>query len=498
MKHNSKNGFYTGNNLRRLIEDKKANCYKSRDFVQSITFKSIMDNKQVVAISGLRGTGKTIGILQSIYGLGDTQGFDKVAYIEISNPDTSILDLLKGLNRIQYLFIDNITTIKDFVTQSKHLYSFIQDSPERAIFIIGSDPLAFFLSQHYGLGEKLHIIETDFIRPEEVAPPLHPIDDEEMNNTFPAIIKNMKDLKSYVQTAIVDSIKNTIERNPELVNHLEPLNKLSKEELETAIVLALYDYTLANMGYFKSIETDDKSGILSANDEFFIGYFNQVVIPKLGLKELSVSGAEFNKILWWLFKMNVISGIKNINGYSGCRFITNASISQLVAQEISQTIYSDSFNDTSGVLFEITSQGSVKSPISQHFEDLVMIHSCCLCKSRGQKVFYYNNRKIGADLVLMFFEGLNKPADVPNGSQKLILYAAELDETPQIALEKAKKYLLSSDFIAEMSARGIISKVNVIYGKETISGVSDILRDEAQRLSINLYSVNEFLALKSF
>jgi len=68
--------YYTGSDLKTYINNFTSGIYEKRDFVNSISeyLQSPIANRRIMGISGLRGTGKTVGILQVIKDLNNYVG----------------------------------------------------------------------------------------------------------------------------------------------------------------------------------------------------------------------------------------------------------------------------------------------------------------------------------------------------------------------------------------------------------------------------------------
>lgn len=102
---------YTGKPLEKYIDNMLRYIKAERDFVSEIMHYTHNTYNRVLAISGLRGTGKTIGMLQAIRNIGK---YDKIVYMSINDGNNircqEIWDIIeKQFNSIEYIFIDEIT-----------------------------------------------------------------------------------------------------------------------------------------------------------------------------------------------------------------------------------------------------------------------------------------------------------------------------------------------------------------------------------------------------
>ena len=120
---------------------------------------------KVCALYGLRRTGKTTVMLQSILDLADNQ-FNKIAWIDITEEDTMAslyLDLQKlNDDGYQYVFIDEITKSEQFVRVSSLLSDEFALSGMH-IVLTGTDSLGIYLSQKGELFDRVISIHTTYI-----------------------------------------------------------------------------------------------------------------------------------------------------------------------------------------------------------------------------------------------------------------------------------------------------------------------------------------------
>ena len=148
-------------------EDLKLLVQPSKDFTPRIIFKDLIhyiedtNIKKLLELYGLRRTGKTILMLQSIdYILNSGLSPNDIVYIECTN-NCSAYDLLKFLKtrKYKYIFIDEITKAHDFYV---YIASICTVTFGIKTIIAGNDSLYFYLSRSemYGRYEKL---STTFI-----------------------------------------------------------------------------------------------------------------------------------------------------------------------------------------------------------------------------------------------------------------------------------------------------------------------------------------------
>ncbi len=142
----------------------KRNCYKA---IQK--FLNIPAEPRVCVIYGLRRTGKTTMIFQTI-GEMNTEDLSKTVYIK-AKPEDTMRGLDKDLNLLQKngiknVFIDEITLIKDFI-DSAAVLSDIYAAMGMKIILSGTDSLGFWLARNQELYDRAYSIHTTFIPFEE-------------------------------------------------------------------------------------------------------------------------------------------------------------------------------------------------------------------------------------------------------------------------------------------------------------------------------------------
>lgn len=137
-----------------------ANAFKQRDLYPSLmNYLKSNDNKFSI-LFGLRRTGKTVAMYQAINDL----GYKNCKYI-LCQSDDYMTDLFSELDQTseKYIFIDEITRIKDFIKNAGAL-SDIYTSSGKRIVVSGTDSLGFVFSKKCGqLLDRAILIRTTYI-----------------------------------------------------------------------------------------------------------------------------------------------------------------------------------------------------------------------------------------------------------------------------------------------------------------------------------------------
>ena len=208
---------YTGKELKNYVSVVLTGITESRDFVKAIDEYVYSSENRVLMVSGLRGVGKTIGILQAIRDIGD---YDGTVFINIdAEADMDCLDLRNLINSKymdkKYIFIDEVTRIKDLVSNSGFLADKLCNSGIKVI-LSGTDSLSLIKSEGSGLYHRAinkNVTHISFMEAKRTANQSFK-DYMEMGGLYKAdAIKDLEGLRQYVDTAVVDNILNTFSKN---------------------------------------------------------------------------------------------------------------------------------------------------------------------------------------------------------------------------------------------------------------------------------------------
>ena len=153
-----------GDDLRQMIETIKG--FKKRDcFGRIEKFLHGTDRTRVCALYGLRRTGKTTLLLQTIAEMSEEE-FGKCFYAKM-NTENTMAQITRDLEKMfdngyRYAFIDEVTLMKDFI-DSAALFSDIYSMMGMKIVLSGKDSLGFWLARDNELYDRVRMIHTTFI-----------------------------------------------------------------------------------------------------------------------------------------------------------------------------------------------------------------------------------------------------------------------------------------------------------------------------------------------
>ena len=152
MKHKVVIDAFTGDEIKQNINNLGIAKLKERDFVQGIIEYCSHPVNRVLSISGLRGTGKTTGVLQAIDRMNI---YDNCVFITIDElASMDCLDLrqliMNNYKDKKYIFIDEITRVKDIINNSGFLADSLCDMGKRVV-ISSTESLGFVNLESAGL-----------------------------------------------------------------------------------------------------------------------------------------------------------------------------------------------------------------------------------------------------------------------------------------------------------------------------------------------------------
>lgn len=153
-----------GDDLRKMVKTVKG--FKKRDcFGRIEKFLHGTDRTRVCALYGLKRTGKTTLLLQTIAEMSEEE-FSKCFYAKM-NTENTMAQITRDLEKMfdngyRYAFIDEVTLMKDFIG-SAALFSDIYSMMGMKIVLSGKDSLGFWLARDNELYDRVRMIHTTFI-----------------------------------------------------------------------------------------------------------------------------------------------------------------------------------------------------------------------------------------------------------------------------------------------------------------------------------------------
>ena len=448
---------YTSNALKQYIDNSGSLNLKSRDFVNAIIEYCKSNEKRVLSISGLRGTGKTTGIIQSINKLGD---FNNTVFINIdATAEMTCLDLrnliLTKYKNKKYIFIDEITRIKDLINNS----AFLSDNlcmNGRKVIISGTDSLALTKSKNAGLYHRMININVTHISFTEAQRTANQSLREyiEMGGLYRAdSIRDIDGLREYIDTAVVDNIMNTLTKNNG-VESLLNISGINRTKLRTIVFRILYAVIYMNM---QKIKPTSINFIIELYDHSSSSLYNVDTLNSLLCREMNVDEVintniqEIGTVLDAMQELGLLIKIPNLcNRRQFQYYITNPSIVNQIMKSLVDIL------DTTNLRKKSTA--TVKGIKGKIFESIVITHTKKTTDKIGYNVYYYHdNNNAEIDLIVEKITGTAF-------DDLYLYYEIKMTSDADTATVKAR-WINDNNIVSNQNGR-IVGK-GIIYGGET-------------------------------
>ena len=206
-----------GSKLSKMVEqvkhlERRTACERVKKFIYG------KDYTRVCAVYGLQSTGKRTVMLQAIADMSEEE-FARTAYIKVKDTDTiqDVADDVHLLDKIgvEYVFVDEITCIKDFIDGAA-LLSDIYAMMGMKIVLTGTGSLSFWLSRDGELYDRVRLVHTTYMPYKEYSRLMGQTIDEYLLHggflkEFP--FQNTESLNRYIDTAIGTNMQFALEHS---------------------------------------------------------------------------------------------------------------------------------------------------------------------------------------------------------------------------------------------------------------------------------------------
>lgn len=421
---------YTGSSLRTYIRSSIDKSWKCRDIVDDIV--NYFDNPykgMMFGLTGLRGTGKTVSLLQALVKMNKLSESMYVTLATDSDIDCAGLCsyLEPQLGGIKYLVIDEATRIKNLIKNGDTLFEELKRFGI-AVVLSGTDTLALAISSGDGLFHRIVEHNITFISLAEYERIL--CNEPDKTRVVVRYIKsgglmapdNVKDFdtfKVYVNTAIVDNILNTVSKNKG-VSEFELVSKMSDTKLRSIVFGILYSIGYKAWRIDKELEESGETdyenveGSVRFKNNFsrvinalsLSSLINKAEIVKMVCRTLGVSDvvtvaqSELNEVLDYLEKLGIIVGLENIAPSSNevQYFVVNPSVYNQVYSEVIKAVDNESLAGGRPIRLKAV-YGSV-------FESAVIVHAMWYAERHGLEAGYFRNSR-GREIDLIVYKLLD-------------------------------------------------------------------------------------------
>ena len=206
-----------GSKLSKMVEqvkhlERRTACDQVKKFIYG------KDYTRVCAVYGLQSTGKRTVMLQAIADMSE-EDFARTAYIKVKDTD-SIQDVADDVHllhkiRVKYVFVDEITCIKDFIDGAA-LLSDIYAMMGMKIVLTGTSSLSFWLSRDGELYDRVRLVHTTYMPYQEYSRLMGQTIDEYLLHggflkEFP--FQDRESLNQYIDMAIGENMQFALEHS---------------------------------------------------------------------------------------------------------------------------------------------------------------------------------------------------------------------------------------------------------------------------------------------
>lgn len=229
--------YATGKTLEAFVTNNIALRFKPRKFILDIVnFCTDINYNKVMILHGIRRTGKTTSIIQTINILINSGiKSEDIIYITISGNNVRMEALVNFIedSQAKYIFIDEITRVDDFYSQASVLSDIL--AVFKRIVITGTDSFVFPASLKTNLYGRADVIHSTLVPYKEYIDlfnvnPDNALDEYKLNGgtLLKSEFYNDDAVYKTLRAVVIQNIKNSIQRGTECDS---TLSKLTDEQL---------------------------------------------------------------------------------------------------------------------------------------------------------------------------------------------------------------------------------------------------------------------------
>lgn len=449
--------LFTGDSLKALVQASSIHRLRQRDFVTDVINYCRMPANYCLAISGLRGVGKTTGILQAIADLDD---YADCAYVTIDMlADVTCKALYDFLNtrcqNIKFIFIDEATQIINLICQSGFFADELTMAGKKVI-LTGTNSLSLVDTAHSGLYHRVRVLDVTHISFSEAKRTLNvSLDDYiQVGGLYnEERIESISGLRHYVDTAVVENLMSTVTKNPDAISLLG-LDKIkSRDKLRAIIFRVLYMTAMSNTSCISGLNVKRIINWFSL-DTGTVKALNTLMCESMFVDEsISASEYEVSVVLDALLRIGIVIRVENLAQPREYKYyLTNTSMTTQLVSSIAENLLNR------GLIF--AEKASATSMLGIILEANVIVHSYLKEAREGRKIYYYRD-KFGREVDLLFYDRVNK---------HVYLQEIKLTDNSDVAVLKAR-WLRDKDVLDNIKMRLIVNDISdsIIYrGKDMI------------------------------
>lgn len=293
---------------------------KKRDFVSDIVDMCLnpIGGRKVIGVTGIRGTGKTVGLFHVIDELND---YENTVFIEVREKGVTMRDLIKVMRQFscKHFFIDEISRINNFIEDSYYLDEWTNSGIN--VIVSGTNSYAITASRESGLFHRIVFIRTTHITFREQNR-LTGISLDDYIKFGGILDKSLLDVYSSNDLAsalVLDNITNSIFTNLDYFKFCQKFSRrfYSLTEPEMHLYIKSVVFYIYYMVIISKVTKPSKKILNRYADKKYIGEHRKF-LEYMGI-DLDFEAADYFSILTILKYMECIYETSNVDDI-GCRF----------------------------------------------------------------------------------------------------------------------------------------------------------------------------------
>ena len=336
---------YVGDSLRVFTRTAISMVKNNRAFVSELISNIQRFPNYILSVSGLRNTGKTVGMLCAIAAL---DLYDSAVFININVNSSKELDGRELFEYIsthfadkKYVFIDEATYISNFVNSALSYYNNLSVLGTCVIFS-GTNSLALKLARDSVLYHRTLFTYTTFMPYSDAKSTMNmSFKDYVVNGGIyePVTLHTIDETVTYLSTSIVDNIISSLNHNTPYINRYKALLNISDEKLLVIVLTVLLEISFHLIDKPRNgINIKFISSQLS-NSQTTRDTLISIAHSILGIKSVTnPTFEEYSATIRALVDLQLIAPVSNcVNGSDIIYYIVNpAMFNQVVTKLISE------------------------------------------------------------------------------------------------------------------------------------------------------------------
>lgn len=489
--------LYSGECLKLYTDTVLEGIREERDFVGRLKQYLAGRINRVYAVSGLRGTGKTVGLLQAVRSLSQ---YNSTAYILVSSEcKVSCSDLrrvIEQVSGIDYIFIDEITYVENLYTGSAFLSDALCNMGKKVV-ISGTDSLALVKSEESALYHRVIMDNVTHIKYSEAerTAGLTLREYVEMGGLYRSdSINGIEGLRRYIDTAVVNNIMNTLTKNSEITSLLN-ISSISRERLRLIVFKIIYAVIYLSTQKESAVSVNMLVNLFDySGTEYNSRLLNDIVCEQMNIDGTVIPNkSEIICVLDAMCSIGILVRIQNLaNSGQFQYYITNPSIVNQLLYAIVSIISDEEL--------ALNGRASVKGVNGKVFESIVVCHIKEIADKYGYGTYFYHDKHGREADIVIRKENMDEFGD----NNQYIVYEVKMTDDSDTAVLKSR-WINDMGMLDSIACDGEIVRNAVIYRGTTkkFSGFekdnllpprgSTLAETEEKNMGVELFNIKELL-----